>query len=39
MSKPETLVLIPGLMCDKTVWHHQIAVLGSRRDIQVADHG
>jgi pimeloyl-ACP methyl ester carboxylesterase len=34
----ESLVLVPGLMCDETVWRHQVAVLGAARDIRVADH-
>jgi len=34
----EPLVLVPGLMCDETVWRHQVAVLGATRDIRVADH-
>ncbi|TWB23278.1 pimeloyl-ACP methyl ester carboxylesterase [Nitrospirillum amazonense] len=32
-----TLVLLPGLLCDRTVWEPQIAALSSRRMIQVAD--
>lgn len=39
MSNTESLVLVPGLMCDEAVWEHQIAVLGAGRDIQVAGHG
>ena len=34
----KSLVLVPGLMCDNTVWRHQIAVLGAGRDIVVAEH-
>jgi pimeloyl-ACP methyl ester carboxylesterase len=34
----ESLVLVPGLMCDETAWQHQIAALGADRGIQVADH-
>ena len=38
MNRTESLVLVPGLMCDDTVWQHQIATLGAGRDIQVATH-
>jgi pimeloyl-ACP methyl ester carboxylesterase len=38
MNAPESLVLVPGLMCDETVWLHQIATLGRGRSIQVATH-
>jgi pimeloyl-ACP methyl ester carboxylesterase len=34
----ETLVLVPGLMCDAAVWRHQVMVLGAGRDIHVAEH-
>lgn len=34
----ESLVLVPGLMCDDTVWRHQVAVLGTGRDVRVAEH-
>jgi pimeloyl-ACP methyl ester carboxylesterase len=33
------LVLIPGLLCDATVWPHQRAALADLADIRVADHG
>lgn len=33
----ETLVLIPGLLCDAVVWEHQIEALGGRYNVQVAD--
>ena len=33
------LVLIPGLMCDATVWNAQIAALSDLAAVQVADHG
>jgi pimeloyl-ACP methyl ester carboxylesterase len=39
MSNSETLVLVPGLMCDQAVWCHQVAALGAEREIQVASHG
>ena len=38
MSK-QTLVLIPGLMCDEAVWAPQVAALEGRTVMQVADHG
>jgi len=38
MKKMESLVLVPGLMCDETVWQHQVTVLGADREIQVAEH-
>ena len=34
-----TLVLIPGLLCDATVWLHQRAALADIADVQVCDHG
>lgn len=33
----ETLVLVPGLLCDATVWEPQIAALGPSYDIVVPD--
>jgi pimeloyl-ACP methyl ester carboxylesterase len=39
MNQAESLVLVPGLMCDDTVWRHQIATLGAGRLVQVAEHG
>ena len=38
MNAVESLVLVPGLMCDHTVWRHQVAALGDGRTIQVAEH-
>jgi pimeloyl-ACP methyl ester carboxylesterase len=38
MNKTESLVLVPGLMCDEAVWEHQITALGAGRNIQVAGH-
>jgi pimeloyl-ACP methyl ester carboxylesterase len=32
-----TLCLLPGLLCDETVWTHQVAALGTLADIRVAD--
>ncbi len=39
MRQAESLVLVPGLMCDITVWENQIATLGSHCNVQVAEHG
>lgn len=33
----KTLFLLPGLMCDKTVWVHQIAALEAYAEIKVPD--
>jgi pimeloyl-ACP methyl ester carboxylesterase len=35
----DTLVLVPGLLCDDTVWQPQCPALRPRIDIQVARHG
>jgi pimeloyl-ACP methyl ester carboxylesterase len=35
----EPLVLVPGLLCDRTVWDPQIDALGSEVDCVVPDHG
>jgi len=35
----ETLVLVPGLLCDETVWQPQLAALGGHCALQVARHG
>jgi pimeloyl-ACP methyl ester carboxylesterase len=35
----ETLILIPGLLCDATVWKPQVAAFGGRVQTVVADHG
>ncbi|PZN34729.1 MAG: alpha/beta hydrolase [Proteobacteria bacterium] len=34
-----TLVLVPGLMCDATVWEHQSATLGALAEVRVAELG
>jgi len=34
-----TLVLLPGLVCDRAVWAPQIQALSARVDCQVADYG
>ncbi|MEG3126155.1 alpha/beta fold hydrolase [Sphingomonas sp. GB1N7] len=33
----ETLYLVPGLLCDATIWAPQIAALGSQYDVRVPD--
>jgi len=38
-SAPHTLVLIPGLLCDATVWLHQRAALADVADVRICDHG
>jgi pimeloyl-ACP methyl ester carboxylesterase len=38
MSKPH-LILVPGLLCDRAVWEHQIQQLRAAADITIADHG
>lgn len=38
MDSTDALVLVPGLLCDSTVWEQQIAACGGNREIQVADH-
>jgi pimeloyl-ACP methyl ester carboxylesterase len=35
----ETLILVPGLLCDEQVWAHQKAALEDRVTIQIAHHG
>lgn len=34
-----SLILVPGLLCDETVWSHQIDALADVADTQVAAHG
>jgi pimeloyl-ACP methyl ester carboxylesterase len=38
MKQADPLVLVPGLMCDRTVWLHQVETLSAGRAVQVADH-
>jgi pimeloyl-ACP methyl ester carboxylesterase len=38
MTQQEPLVLVPGLMCDDTVWRHQITTFGAGRELFVAEH-
>ena len=35
----EPLVLLPGLMCDRTVWEHQLAALSDIADAHVVEWG
>lgn len=37
MSAQETVILVPGLLCDADVWAHQIAALNERYDVIVPD--
>ncbi len=39
MKQNQTLILVPGLMCDATVWQHQSASLSAICDVHVCDHG
>jgi pimeloyl-ACP methyl ester carboxylesterase len=39
MKQAESVVLVPGLMCDVTVWRQQILALSDRHAVQVAGHG
>jgi pimeloyl-ACP methyl ester carboxylesterase len=39
MANRESLVLVPGLICDATVWQEQVAALGNSRPVHVAVHG
>src|SRR4051812_47176891 len=38
-AAPHTLFLVPGLLCDATVWLHQRAALAGVADVRVLDHG
>ncbi|MCX7035402.1 MAG: alpha/beta fold hydrolase [Proteobacteria bacterium] len=35
----QTLILVPGLLCDGAVWEAQIAALADKWDLQVPNHG
>lgn len=39
MTPKEPLVLVPGLVCDGTVWSQQISELSGQRPVLVAAHG
>lgn len=34
-----TLILIPGLLCDESVWSHQAAALASLAEVRIIEHG
>jgi pimeloyl-ACP methyl ester carboxylesterase len=38
MNDRESLVLVPGLLCDTTVWQEQLPLLGQGRHVQIAAH-
>jgi pimeloyl-ACP methyl ester carboxylesterase len=38
MNQAESIVLVPGLMCDAMVWRDQMAGLGAGRHVQIAEH-
>jgi pimeloyl-ACP methyl ester carboxylesterase len=38
MNNPESLVLVPGLVCDDEVWAGQVAGMAGRWSIQVVEH-
>lgn len=39
MNDPESLVLVPGLVCDGRVWRDQVAALSAARTVRIAEHG
>jgi pimeloyl-ACP methyl ester carboxylesterase len=39
MANRESLVLVPGLLCDGTVWQEQVRALGGSHPVHVAAHG
>jgi len=39
MQQGDSVVLVPGLMCDVSVWQNQMAALAPRHEVQVAEHG
>lgn len=39
MVKSESLVLVPGLLCDATVWRDQVAALSISYSVLIASHG
>jgi len=39
MGKSESLVLVPGLLCDATVWREQAAALSATLSVHIASHG
>jgi pimeloyl-ACP methyl ester carboxylesterase len=39
MTERESLVLVPGLLCDATVWREQVAALSAPYSLHIASHG
>jgi pimeloyl-ACP methyl ester carboxylesterase len=39
MGKSESLVLVPGLLCDATVWREQAAALSAAMSVHITSHG
>lgn len=39
MNDPESLIFLPGLVCDARVWRDQMAAFSGSRPLQVAAHG
>src|SRR5262245_5953731 len=39
MNSTLDLILVPGLLCDQTVWEYQADSLRGRARIEIADHG
>lgn len=39
MNDPESLVLVPGLVCDARGWRDQVGPLGAQRHVLLAAHG
>lgn len=37
MPQKETLILLPGLLCDERLWHHQVAAFQDDYDIIIPD--
>lgn len=38
MTRVESVVLVPGLACDETVWRHQAGALGSHFAVHITSH-
>lgn len=38
MTQKPVLYLLPGLLCDRDVWQHQVAALADRFDIRIPDY-
>jgi pimeloyl-ACP methyl ester carboxylesterase len=37
MERKDTLILLPGQLCDGALWRYQVEALGGRTDIRIAD--